>query len=287
MSILFQKSYFEIILKHSFKFPEPTFTIRSLLGLSLKKLSCLFDTQNACETCPIKYRCFYASFFESHIKKENQILSGRDRAAHPFILYSTQSTSKKIVLELTLIGAEHIASYPIIIKALTQGERLGLGKERIQYTLSEQKSLKQTGAWKIDLNHSDILKAFKITFNTPFRLKKDRKYQSDITYQDLLISAYKRLNVLNYLYGSQKELDAPTWPPPERDSLRALIWREHTYYSGRQKTVLKLGGIIGQMAFQGQFTPFEASLLEGAKIFHIGKNISFGFGNIEIESTPF
>ncbi len=58
---------------------------------------------------------------------------------------------------------------------------------------------------------------------------------------------------------------------------KQLRWYDWERYSAKQDTKMKLGGIIGQITFEGHLEPFLPFLKLGEYI-HIGKNTSFGLG---------
>ncbi len=62
----------------------------------------------------------------------------------------------------------------------------------------------------------------------------------------------------------------------------SLFYENARRYSSRQKRRTPFGGLIGEISFKGDFTPFWPILLLGEKI-HIGKKISFGFGNYTMQ----
>ena len=66
----------------------PSFLLRSILGKELKTLGCIFMDRSTCEDCPINDRCAYSYIFESIISKDNDIIKGRNRIPHPFIIKS-------------------------------------------------------------------------------------------------------------------------------------------------------------------------------------------------------
>ncbi|MGC8764833.1 MAG: CRISPR system precrRNA processing endoribonuclease RAMP protein Cas6 [Brevinematia bacterium] len=125
-------------------------------------------------------------------------------------------------------------------------------------------------------------KKFKVEFKTPFRLKKNGKYVSNFEASDFLDSAYRRISILNSLYGNGERL--PELKASDRIMIKEknLFWKDLKYYSSRQKELLKLGGVIGSFVIEGEFTPFEISLLKGAEIFNIGKNVAFGLGRVDV-----
>jgi len=143
-----------------------------------------------------------------------------------------------------------------------------------------------------------------VKFITPFRLKKKGVYTSDVTPADIFISAQRRVASLIGLYGEKNEnesrnghnLEEDRFPsaagikiqPEDLDKRfhileKKISWEDRSYYSGRQKQAMKLGGAAGHISWYGQMHPYECRLLEAAELFHIGKNVSFGLGKIEAE----
>jgi len=68
----------------------------------------------------------------------------------------------------------------------------------------------------------------------------------------------------------------------EKFEKKNLHWIELKRYSARQKSNMKLGGVVGDLIIKGEFNDFEISLLEFIDLFNIGKNISFGLGKVEV-----
>ena len=52
-------------------------------------------------------------------------------------------------------------------------------------------------------------------------------------------------------------------------------------YSNRLKGKMDLSGLLGELEFAGDLTPFVPWLL-AAQILHIGRNTTFGMGRIEV-----
>jgi hypothetical protein len=65
-----------------------------------------------------------------------------------------------------------------------------------------------------------------------------------------------------------------------RNSLRRWDWER---YSSRQKTRMKMGGLMGEITYGGPVAAFEPFLRAG-EILHVGKGTSFGLGKYEIET---
>jgi hypothetical protein len=60
-----------------------------------------------------------------------------------------------------------------------------------------------------------------------------------------------------------------------------LAWQEQERWSQRQQTAMRLGGVVGTMAFEGDLTPF-APLLRTAELVHVGKGATFGLGQVKL-----
>jgi len=65
----------------------PGFVLRSVLGWQLKRMHCVMR-DSPCENCPFSSTCAYAFIFESIIPKTTASLQGRDRASHPFRIWT-------------------------------------------------------------------------------------------------------------------------------------------------------------------------------------------------------
>ena len=60
-----------------------------------------------------------------------------------------------------------------------------------------------------------------------------------------------------------------------------LTWFDWERHSTRQKTTMRLGGLIGRITYAGNLAPFRP-LLEAGEIAHAGKGTSFGLGRYRI-----
>jgi len=62
---------------------------------------------------------------------------------------------------------------------------------------------------------------------------------------------------------------------------RDLKWFDWERYSARQDTRMKLGGVIGRIAFKGEIGEFMPFIKLG-EFLHVGKGTTFGLGKYEI-----
>ena len=56
-----------------------------------------------------------------------------------------------------------------------------------------------------------------------------------------------------------------------------LRWFDWERFSSRQNSEMKLGGLLGDVSFEGDVRPF-GPLLRAGEIVHVGKGTSFGLG---------
>lgn len=280
--------------KLSFKI-HPLFLFRSVIGMQLHNTVCLFKKRK-CIDCSINRECAYAMIFETIIDKDNSVLPKNEKSLHPFVLYSEADENvktEKINLYVTIIG-KAISYFPYFYYALVKAGKYGIQKERIKFEVNDVsvdgKSIiedKDNVKMPEEFKKFELLsdtetfeeKSIKVELKTPFRFKKDGKYLSDFEANDFFESIYRRLFVLNSLYG---EGNFPEWKENKTISIKEknLFWKDLKHYSARQKDLLKLGGVVGSFILEGKFTPFDISLLKGAEVFNVGKNVAFGLGKV-------
>lgn len=117
---------FDFFIKFSgdvFTDKYPSFVLRGVFGKNLKEFACILKGK-PCEICPLKFQCAYSFIFESPIKKDNDILTGRDRATHPFTLSCLEDFgihTDSLNFRLSLFG-RGIDYFPYIYYTFLKGE---------------------------------------------------------------------------------------------------------------------------------------------------------------------
>ncbi len=275
----------------------PLFAIRSVLGMQLRRLVCLFPRKQ-CVACDLRKQCAYSWLFETPISKENSALSGRDRAPHPFVLSSDaflHDRTDRMVLSVTVIGPA-IAYFPYIYYALSKAGEQGLLRNRTPFSVENvlcagQSVLNKDGTldlsepvqeWVLGAAGTPVERTVNLAFDTPFRLKKAGHFTAVFSYADVIVSAARRANILSALYGEYEQGTEVADVAEPSSVSRRLFWTDLTYYSGRQKRAMKMGGAVGAMDVHGKMSEREVSLLKAAELFHIGKNVSFGLGKVSV-----
>ena len=269
----------------------PAFVIRSVLGLSLRKLTCTLKLKEQCRDCILFDSCIYSVFFESNIKKDFISLQGRDKAVHPFVIDIILLKEPKAEIQITFIGKA--TNYiPYINIALENSGKLGVGRKRTKFVINSILSngkyfFKNTreianncNTWTLTENTKKTPR--KIILETPCRIKEQGKYISTIDLNSLLKNMVRRIKALSEIFGDGaysidlKNETFDSQPVNQR-------WIDKVYYSSRQHTTMKIGGVIGEIIIKEKLPLEVINIICAMELFHVGKNISFGLGKIKVE----
>lgn len=125
-----------------------------------------------------------------------------------------------------------------------------------------------------------------LDFVTPVRIKYRRDSVVDLHFYILITNLLRRLFLLNYFHAEEYE---PGWDhrqiinEAKKVGIRHnhLRWYDWERYSNRQKTKMKLGGLIGRLVYSGPISSFRP-LIDAGELLHVGKGTSFGLGKYVI-----
>lgn len=294
---------------------EPAFIFRSVIGKSLHDICCI-RKRLLCKDCSLSSACSYSILFETPLKFESIELKGRSSGTHPYVMnilksdgsiFNIDDTSngniKDFIIKVVVTEAA-ISSFSYFFTALYKAGKDGLFKERKKYEIlsveNKVEKVYPTGdsirispyleKWETKLeddynNYNEY--NVKIKFITPFRYMEKGNVSEPLDGFHLLSSASRRMKILCELYGhnykpfsyDKRFLVEPYIKVKERK----LMWKENSRYSAKQKTVMLLNGVVGDIELEGKFTKSMIDMLMGINIFNIGKNVAFGFGANEIE----
>ncbi len=124
-----------------------------------------------------------------------------------------------------------------------------------------------------------------LLFLTPTRLKYGERLTPQLEFHILVRNLLRRVSLLSYFHW-EEELDFDFKGLIEDSKnvrvLRSdLKWYDWERYSNRQEVRMKMGGFIGPVVFEGDFSPFIPFLFLGEYV-HVGKGTSFGLGKYKI-----
>jgi hypothetical protein len=288
-------------------------TLRGGFGQALKEVTCALKRQN-CQSCLLKDRCVYLYLFETPPPADAEMMRLYPSAPHPFVIeppidgVQTIPEGGTLTFGLTLIGRA-LDYLPYFVYAFIHlGER-GLGRGRGKFFVEEVladtdrglvaiydvegKSLRQEPqlsiSERVQQRATELAggECLSIDFLTPTRIKFDGHLVEKPEFHHLMRSLLRRLSSLSYFHcGAMLDLDfrgiikkAQGIEIGESD----LRWHDWERYSSRQKNKMSLGGFLGTISFEGDFSEFFRLLCLG-ELVHLGKAASFGLGRYRIST---
>ncbi|TEB12816.1 CRISPR system precrRNA processing endoribonuclease RAMP protein Cas6 [Pelotomaculum propionicicum] len=124
-----------------------------------------------------------------------------------------------------------------------------------------------------------------LEFQTMTRIKFEENFVRRIEFHMLIRSLLRRLSSLAYFHhGWELELDFTRLI--ERAALVRMVedntrWVNWERYSSRQDNKMNLGGVVGRVVYEGDFSEF-IPLLRLGELVHVGKGAVFGMGRYRI-----
>lgn len=278
--------------------------IRGALGNSLRKICCPIKRME-CEQCILAANCIYFFIFESKQIKRPHLSPS---TPHPFVLEPPNTDKIKyesgdeFIFRLILLN-DAIKWIPYIVYATINMGEMGIGKGRkngfgkfklksvkqdgIEIYQSESKELIPVKTDKyLDLHKSNTpTNKLQVNFLTPYRVKFRNSLATTFDFSILIRAALRRIsNLENTFSGKEPDVDYRGLVKRSQDvqmTCEEKRWVDLTRFSFRQKSKMKLGGLVGRAIYKGELTEFYP-LLKYIEIVHVGKQTSFGFGKIKV-----
>lgn len=290
-------------------------TLRGALGMALKH-SCCAARRRPCDSCLLRFSCLYVYLFETPLLGESpQDLRYRN-APHPFVLQMRMDGPVRLEtgalwsFDMTVIGRA-IQWTPYLVMAAQRMGDLGIGKGRGTFDVERVLSLDPQGdPWeelysdgtlrlpekKLCLTQShDNASVFAqnravFQFLTPLRLVSQGEPVRRPDFHVLMATLLRRLENLHKFHGESEDPEDLGLPVPallERARLVRVAenrtrWFDWERYSHRQGRKMRLGGLVGDVIYEGDLKPFAPYLSAGRWI-QVGKGTSFGLGRYDFE----
>jgi len=268
--------------------------IRGAMGGALKDVVCINPTFD-CKDCFAKDNCLYYEFYEEKNRflnyrldfklnqqnlEFNYYLFNKACEKYPYILSAIEKlfTKKGLGVKRETTNNFKIYHNNKLIYDGNNFKNIKIEPTRHSELVSESKFHTPTlrhCAFDAESKPPTIIK---LKLITPLRLKKNGRFLKPETLdiKDILISV---IGKKAFFENEQKE-HIEQFPTVVMKDLKFL---DLTRYSNRQKTKMKIGGIIGEMIINN-LTPQTYNLLKYGEITGVGKLNSFGLGKIEIEN---
>ena len=287
-------------------------TLRGILGQPFKELACLDRRQRDCKDCTCKPQCAYAYVFET--SRHSLGPNGESMhlfTPHPFVIQpplepkTEYGPGEKLSFCLVLLG-RGMQFLPHFIASFDLAARKGLGVNRVPFRLLHVEQLLPDSArpiWKEGMKLTGIPVEERLEISptqhrepgeiilklvTPLRLVLQGEPARDLTFESLVKSIFRRLELLDHAHGSGSfKLDYPHFLSKADQVEMAdsqLYWHHWKRYSNRQKKKLYLGGLVGQVSFRGDMLGAFWPYLSLAEKIHLGKGTVYGLGQIQVET---
>lgn len=282
-------------------------TFRGAFGHTFKRLVCVKRDLD-CSTCLICDQCVYYYVFETPFSGEGDG-RGYAFAPHPFVIEPPEETREiyepgaELQVGLVLVGRA-LDYLPYFIYAFEEMGQRGLGAGRGKAALqrvialgsesSDDRCIYQSGTGQLESDYpvgvgvpdaAAVGTRLRLRLHTPLRLKNEGRYTRQLDFSLLVRALLRRASDLARFHcGDKLDLDYWQWIGQAAGVSTVettLRWHDWERYSQRQDRRMKLGGLVGEVEFAGEWQPFMPLLRLGADL-HVGKGTGFGLGRYEI-----
>lgn len=291
-------------------------TLRGAFGGAFKQIACANPVRKVCHGCALEQSCPYSYVFETPPPQEEGRYKGYADIPRPFMFFprladrSTYAPGERLNIDLRLFGRGNDYLPYFVLAFIKMGER-GLGALRKPFRLvrvqgvnplsrveqiiyvSEKNQVQEpksilTGTM-LFAHLPQTAQRIKVDFMTPIRLKEEGRLVTTIEFQHLARSLMRRASALMQAHHSSGlELDY-TGLAGRSHLVRRVQdytqWYDIERYSQRQGGKMLLGGVVGEVTYEGtsgeenltEFLP----LLEFGRWAGVGKNNVFGLGQMD------
>lgn len=205
---------------------------------------------------------------------------------------------EELKFEILLLGAG-VQYASALIAALQKAEEFGMGVQRYRFRLFriinrlEQRVLWQTkmcsmaevNPKKLPCLQLENVTGVVVKLQTPLRIRRGGKLLMQISFETLIRNITNRIVMIAERYGgwvNYDEVKNIQMLAAEVQTVREELELEVLErYSNRLHGKMDFSGLIGELEYVGEMTPF-VPWLTAAEVLHIGRNTTFGMGNIQV-----
>lgn len=188
-----------------------------------------------------------------------------------------------------------------LIQALSSAKTLKLGAARYPFVLKKiVHSEDQRVMWHNEIYYEAAtkniaflsyrtladVKKLTIQMQTPLRIRHKGELLETVTFPTIIRNIVRRMEAIAVRYGgwvdAQEAKEIQTLAQGVATTQNHLAIKNLQRYSNRLGEKMDFSGLLGCIHFEGDITPF-VPWLYAAQILHIGRNTTFGMGQIAVE----
>jgi hypothetical protein len=289
------------------RLPEYTGSVwRGALGHALKKVVCVTH-HDTCLNCLLSRSCPYSYIFETPPPPDAQKMRKYTAAPHPFLIDPPTAPENNVYqLGLTLFGRGN-AYLPYLIHAFKRAGKQGLGKGRLPMEMIDVRQAQPADSdeWTVIFEPLGVLRAFppdvpsiptqppavRLVFQTHLRLQRDGHLVSPqmFRFRDFFSTLLRRISMLTSFHTDtplETDFAGLTQLIHQVESISGnLAWKEWSRYSSRQKTAIRMDGLLGEIEVDLTGSPELWPYLWLGQWVHVGKGTSMGLGRYTIHTA--
>lgn len=302
---------FHLTARETIELPEDKgSTFRGGFGHTLKEVWCQRPDGRLCDNCRRKELCAYSYIFETPKAFGGLSELHANNLPHPFVLLPPLQSQnliqpgESLSFRLTLFGsAIHLVeSFVVAFDKLGEiGIGRGQGRFRLERVTNEDGSVvydvrSRASAGQVCIRNFEEFElaasrfdqpTLELKFLTPTHLLHHGRFVPVPSFEIFLRRLLGRASELAKVHcGKEWTLDyhalidtAAAEVRFVHHNLREQDWER---YSNRQKQRMKFRGLVGEIAYAGNFKPYLPLILLGQYL-HVGNKTSFGMGKYEIK----
>ncbi len=282
--------------------------LRTALELAVRNLVCVSPKQQDCQGCPAWNPCAYRRLFVSAAEGKARFIPYR-----PCIAWFDApspgefSPDDTIILRLRLFGTA-VEYYPYFVFALERMGAKGIGLRNAQgqrgsfspaairqvlpdrtellYSIQQDRAVSPLASLPVaEYLACPDTNRIRLRTLSPLRVMRDGSFDDRLEFPTLFGSILRRADALYlHTYGEASGLDfsglLAEASQVKREQPR-LRWKDYERFSSRQRDSMLLGGVTGDVVYEG-VTPRLLPFLRFGELAAVGKGISFGFGRFAI-----
>ena len=274
-----------------------TAALRGGMGEMLLRQNCVMDRD--CKNCMFYRSCVVSHTFYSYMEKKPAYVTGAESVGYLLECTDRQTEFRDggfFEFTLVLFGGS-IAFFNIYLQAFCHLGMEGIGRDRARFRIAEVRNTEGQPIVRgneVDMSRycistvDDYIRRRKerltgrtgrwtLTFITPLSMKYQQQYMDQFYGDALVKGAARRVQMLGYYTGTEEDVpEFPEYPRIREQSVRPARVKR---YSGTQDSYITLRGITGRIVFENMPEECLEYLIAG-ELTHIGRNTSFGFGEI-------